>query len=329
MHVESPRELCAQCGFDSDLYDRADTLSSMSIVPAVLRAAVEGLDAATMNRRPNAETWSVGEYLDHVHRVVSMNRLGVEAAVAEPGIDFGDPPDADGIAVDPAQIDASRALAGIEAAYREMHALLASLDEAGWSAWARLGGDDVSVSWFARHVLHDGLHHFADIGRIRHAFALGAARQTGTIVQLNVSNGGVPKRPVERVEIGPAGLVGDVQADRRHHGRPVQAVCLWSADVIAELVSEGHPIAAGNAGENVTIADVDWAALLPGSRIDVGSVELLVTAHAIPCAKNAQWFADRDFSRILHEDSPGRSRLYALPLSSGTVHVGETVVVEP
>ncbi len=55
---------------------------------------------------------------------------------------------------------------------------------------------------------------------------------------------------------------------------------------------------------------------------------MLVSAHAIPCAKNAQWFSDRDFKRILHERYPGFSRLYAIPLGSGTVTVGDIVSVE-
>lgn len=99
--------------------------------------------------------------------------------------------------------------------------------------------------------------------------------------------------------------------------------------MIAALVAEGHPIAAGNAGENITVSGIEWAALRPGALITVGSVPMLVSAHAIPCAKNAQWFVDRNFKRMLHDDHPGFSRLYAIPLGSGTVTVGDPFVVEP
>lgn len=72
------REFCAQCGFDSDLYDRADTISSQHIIPAVLRAASEGLDADVLHRRPDATTWSIAEYVDHVRETTFGNRFGIE-----------------------------------------------------------------------------------------------------------------------------------------------------------------------------------------------------------------------------------------------------------
>lgn len=149
------------------------------------------------------------------------------------------------------------------------------------------------------------------------------------VSQINVSNGGVPKQPVSTVEVSAAGVAGDSQNDRRHHGRPLQAACLWSAYVIEALAVDGHPIAAGNVGEDFSISGIDWAALRPGSRIDIGDVPLLISAHAIPCAKNAQRFADRGFNRILHTTNPGLSRLYVIPLGFGTVATGNTVTVEP
>ena len=99
--------------------------------------------------------------------------------------------------------------------------------------------------------------------------------------------------------------------------------------MIAALRADGHPIGAGNAGENITVAGLDWAALRPGVRIDIGPVPMLISAHAVPCSKNAQWFSDRDFNRILHDQHPGSSRLYATPLDSGDVTVGDRVTVEP
>jgi MOSC domain-containing protein YiiM len=56
---------------------------------------------------------------------------------------------------------------------------------------------------------------------------------------------------------------------------------------------------------------------------------MLISAHAVPCAKNGQWFNDRIFNRILHSEHPGSSRLYAIPLGSGEVSIGDPVTVEP
>jgi MOSC domain-containing protein YiiM len=166
-------------------------------------------------------------------------------------------------------------------------------------------------------------------GRRAHALGCGPAHQRGTVVGIHVSPGGVPKAPVPAADIGWRGLAGDRQAARRHHGRLWQAVCLWSREVIDRLVAEGHPIFSGAAGENVTVAGIDWAALRPGSRLVVGGAELEITTPALPCAKNAQWFADRDFNRMHHERHPGDSRLYALVVTPGPVAVGDDVEVEP
>lgn len=321
------RELCEECGFDSDLYNSADTISSQIIVPLVLAAAAEGLEVDAVATRSDATTWSIAEYVDHVRETAFGNRFAIECARKEPGVDLGAAPE-------PAFADVARpidfhaALAAAVDEYAAMRDLLQDLSEQEWDLTAIVDGVPHTVGWFARHVLHEGQHHLADIGRIRHRLGHGAPTQTGLIAHLAVSSGGVPKQPIEAARVGPAGVEGDAQADRQHHGRPLQAVCLWGGDVLSNLQAAGHPIAAGNAGENITIDGVDWSTLRPGARIDVGPVSMLVSAHAIPCAKNAQWFSDRDFRRILHDENPGFSRLYAVPLSAGTVAVGDPVTVE-
>jgi len=324
----APREQCSQCGFDSDLYDRADTISSQRIIAPVLSSAIEAVPQDTLRRRPNGHSWSIAEHIDHVGAAAFGNQFVVESALADPGIDLGEPPTTN-ITTKPATVDTAAALQAVGAEYEALGALLGALDEADWATPVTVTGETKSIEWFARHGLHTGLHHLADIGRIRHGFGLGAATQHGTVTQINTSGGGVPKLPVESATISAAGVSGDRQNDRRHHGRPIQAVCLWSSDVITTLQEEGHPVAPGNAGENLTIAGVDWAAIRPGTQLRVGSVPMLVSAYAIPCAKNAQWFHDRNFNRMLHDRNPGFSRIYAIPLGSGTVNTGDTMSVEP
>lgn len=149
------------------------------------------------------------------------------------------------------------------------------------------------------------------------------------MAQINVSDGGIPKRPVDEAEVGDRGLVGDRQATRQHHGRPLQALCLWSQEVIDALRAEGHPIEAGAAGENLTLAGIDWASLRPGTQVLLGDVLAEVSAWATPCQKNAQWFASGDFRRMDHDRHPGWSRAYAWVREPGTVRAGDPVVVEP
>ncbi|MDH3707465.1 MAG: MOSC domain-containing protein [Acidimicrobiia bacterium] len=168
------------------------------------------------------------------------------------------------------------------------------------------------------------------MGRIRVSLGHGAAPATGTVAQINVSTGGVPKFAIAgRVNVDPSGIDGDVQRNRRHHGRPFQALCLWSSDVVAALVAEGHPIGAGSAGENLTLQGLDWATLRPGTVIDIGEVRCEVTSYAVPCGHNNQWFADGNSQRIRHERHPGWSRIYASVLRGGTIEAGDDVAVEP
>lgn len=67
---EGPREVCETCGFDSDLYNRADTISSQWVIPKVLAAAAEGLEPSAVSNRPDDTTWSIAEYVDHVREAV-------------------------------------------------------------------------------------------------------------------------------------------------------------------------------------------------------------------------------------------------------------------
>lgn len=178
-------------------------------------------------------------------------------------------------------------------------------------------------------AVHVSIHHLRDAGRGIHALGAGAPQQRGAVVQVSASNGGVPKTALTSATIGPRGIAGDRQTERRHHGRPLQALCLWSQEVIDALREEGHPVHAGAAGENLTVAGIDWATIRPGVRVAVGDALLEISAFATPCAKNAQWFSDGTFRRIDHNVAPGWSRAYAWVLEGGAVAPGAVVLVEP
>ncbi len=123
------------------------------------------------------------------------------------------------------------------------------------------------------------------------------------------------------------GVHGDVQANRRNHGRPWQAVCLYSADLIEALQREGHPIAAGATGENITIPGVDWSRMRGGLTIAIGEVELRTSGPAAPCHKIGDCFTDRHGNRVDHVERPGWVRWCASVLTGGTVDPGGTVTV--
>ena len=181
-----------------------------------------------------------------------------------------------------------------------------------------------------RAAAHAVLHDLFLLARTVHHLEAGAPRQTGVVAGLFASGGGVPKLPIEEAAIAYRGVEGDRQQARNHHGSVWQALCLWSAEVIDRLRAEGHPIAPGRAGENITISGLDWSMVRPGAQVSIGDTVLAeVSSYATPCKKNAQWFVDGDFRRMGHDREPGISRIYASVLRDGIVRVGDAVVIEP
>lgn len=150
----------------------------------------------------------------------------------------------------------------------------------------------------------------------------------GRIFQLNLSNGGVPKLAVREAVLTPGGLEGDRQRDLRYHGGPERALCLFALERVLELQAEGHPIFPGSAGENLTLVGLDWSRLSPGARLALGDEALVeVTSYTAPCKKIAASFKRGDFKRISQKVRPGHSRLYALVLRPGRLHVCDQVRV--
>jgi MOSC domain-containing protein YiiM len=149
-----------------------------------------------------------------------------------------------------------------------------------------------------------------------------AIEHVGTVAHLHASKG-LPKRPIDSAVIGWKGVEGDVQSSRTHHGRPWQALCIWSTDAIESLQAEGHPIAPGYAGENVTVAGIPAEAFRPGAQFRIGTVRGFLTAYAIPCKQNNDWFLNKDFKRMSHERGD-QSRLYAMVTTCGDIAVGDT-----
>lgn len=150
----------------------------------------------------------------------------------------------------------------------------------------------------------------------------------GYVVQVNRSDGGVPKTPLAEARVGELGIEGDAHNDRENHGGPERALCLWTVEAIAALQEEGHPIGPGTAGENVTLAGIDWAAVVPGARLRLGPDVLVeITRYTTPCKTIIASFRDGDFNRIHHNLHPGWSRAYARVLEGGTLRPGDAVEV--
>ncbi len=151
-----------------------------------------------------------------------------------------------------------------------------------------------------------------------------------SVTHINVSDGGVPKRSIPSAVIGTLGVEGDRQENTEHHGGPERALCLFSLERIEALQAEGHPIVPGAAGENITIAGLDWEEVGPGKRLRLGEAVLIeITRYTEPCFKIRPSFADHDSNRINQKTHPGWSRAYARVIEGGPLLPGAAVELLP
>ena len=150
----------------------------------------------------------------------------------------------------------------------------------------------------------------------------------GRVHQVSVSPGGVPKLPVPEAHVGALGLLGDAVRHTKFHGGPDRAVCLYSLERIDALRAEGHALFPGALGENLTLAGLDWDALVPGARLEAGEALLEVTKYAEPCSTTAPYVSG-DLARYAQKHRPGWSRVYARVLREGRVRPGDAARLVP
>lgn len=149
---------------------------------------------------------------------------------------------------------------------------------------------------------------------------------TGRIVRINVSAGGVPKRPVWTARVTLAGLEGDGHRNRKLHGGPDRALCLFSLEQIEALRAEGHPVEPGALGENLTVTGLDWPRVRPGDLLRLGETVLIqITRFTSPCETVRAAFLDGAYSRVSETRHPGWSRVYARVLVPGEITAGDRV----
>lgn len=143
----------------------------------------------------------------------------------------------------------------------------------------------------------------------------------GRIFQLNVSQGGVPKRAVPEALLTEEGLAGDAVKHTRIHGGPSRALCLYSLERILSLQDEGGSVFPGALGENVTLVGLDWNAVVPGARLALGDAEVEVTSFTTPCSTTSP-FVRGDVKRFHQQHAPGWSRVYAKVVRGGRLAPG-------
>ncbi|MEQ1946670.1 MAG: MOSC domain-containing protein [Bryobacteraceae bacterium] len=161
----------------------------------------------------------------------------------------------------------------------------------------------------------------------------------GTITQLSISPGGIPKRAILTGVVEELGLVGDSHAHPQYHGGPRQALLLITSEGIEELVAVGYPLYPGALGENVTTKGLDRRQWRIGQRWWLGeSVLIEFTKMRVPCNTLSPY--GRGIQAAVYDDkvkandatSPrwALSGMYAKVLRGGAASPGDTIrLAEP
>ena len=136
----------------------------------------------------------------------------------------------------------------------------------------------------------------------------------------------MPKRPVLFGRVTAAGVDGDWQKNRKVHGGPDRAICIYSEELYAWLNEEGVRVGNGDVGENFTTRGLDLQKLSPGDRLHVGGDDgctVEITKVRVPCFQLKKWDVD------LPEMIVGRSGWMAKVVRDGLARPGDPIAWTP
>jgi MOSC domain-containing protein YiiM len=155
---------------------------------------------------------------------------------------------------------------------------------------------------------------------------------SASVVQISVSPGGVPKRPIPDGIITPLGIAGDGHAHPQIHGGPRKAILIITSEGLEELKQQGFALYHGALGENLTTRGLDRRSVRAGQRYRIGEIVIEITKVRAPCETlNAypgiqQAIYDQEV-KAGNPASPrwGLSGFYASVLQTGTIHPGDPI----
>jgi MOSC domain-containing protein YiiM len=155
----------------------------------------------------------------------------------------------------------------------------------------------------------------------------------GSIVQVNISPGGLPKRAIPEGWITPLGIEGDLHAHPNIHGGPLKAILLIASEAVDTLIERGYPLFYGAMGENLTTRGIDIRQLRMGDQIRAGGALLEITQPRGPCSAldiygeslKLEVYDQKVKQRDHSSPRWGMSGFYASVVTPGPVRVGDAV----
>jgi len=155
------------------------------------------------------------------------------------------------------------------------------------------------------------------------------AVHVGRVADLPFSGGVVRSAFAKRAVTGPigvavGGLDGDEQGDRRHHGGPDKAICVYPAEHYPWFSScLGRPAPRPALGENLTVRGAVEDDVCVGDRWRIDAVVAEVSLPRNPCFKVGARHRVRDAVRWM--ERTGRTGYYLRVLEPGALATGAVI----
>jgi MOSC domain-containing protein YiiM len=149
-----------------------------------------------------------------------------------------------------------------------------------------------------------------------------ASAQAPTVVAVNLSAGGIPKRSVSETRLTFEGLEGDLHEHEKHR-RTDRAVSIQDLELLDDLRSEGYAVGPGLMGENLTVRNLQVQSLATGDRLQFDSGAVLeLTSVRKPC------FVLDQIDPKLKEIVIGRCGFMAKVIATGVLRPGQEITVQ-
>lgn len=158
---------------------------------------------------------------------------------------------------------------------------------------------------------------------------------SGIVHQLSIGPGGFPNHPVESAEVTKEGVVGDKVRHPKIHGRPDQAICLYSLEDLEKIKEKGFDLFPGAVAENITTEGIDFNLVRVGDVYQIGGVAAQITNYRTPCGNlekeygnglNSHMWDERSKKYDYSSELWGMTGFYARIIKPGQINQGDSIV---
>lgn len=147
--------------------------------------------------------------------------------------------------------------------------------------------------------------------------------------ELHYGNGrtvitGIKKQAVPEVYLAACGFEGDDVADKKHHGGPDRAVCLYPAEHYPQWEQElGKTLPVAAFGENLTVTNMTEADICIGDIYKIGETVIQITQGRVPCSTIDKYTEANILLKRLIET--GYTGFLARVLEEGTIYADSPI----